>query len=353
MDGAWKRQARHDIAPAPAGRVTVLDTVLVTGASGFLGGHMIRDLVARGDRVRALVRTPLPTLTQSVTQAKAVTLTDRENVRRSLDGVGTVVHLAARVHVMRETPGTDALDEFRRANVEGTRVLLEESIAAGVRRFLFVSSVKAMSEGGERVLTEEDIASPVDPYGVSKLEAEQVVRHLCDQAGMHAPIVRLPLVYGPGVRANFLRLLELVDRGVPLPFGLVDNRRSLAFTGNVTAAIMRCLDTPVAARETFLVSDGDDLSTPRLVREIAAVLGKKGRLIPVPPVLFRAAGSIGDLLSKLVPGFPLTSAAVHRLLGSLVIDSSKLGRLTGFVPPYSVTEGLEATAGWYRSRTRS
>jgi nucleoside-diphosphate-sugar epimerase len=324
-------------------------TVLVTGASGFLGRHVSSAFLAAGTPVRGLVRPGSAPLGQGVAPAPAAGVHDREGVRRALEGVDTVVHLAARVHVMNDA-AADPLAEFRRVNVEGTRVLLDEAVRAGVRRFLFVSSVKALGEGGERPWTDDTPPAPLDPYGVSKLDAERLVRQVADGAGMHAPVLRLPLVYGPGVRANFLKLMETVDRGIPLPFGLVRNRRSLAFSGNVAAAIRVALDAPAAARETFLVSDGEDLSTPELVRRIAAALGRPARLVPVPPALFRAAGAAGDLVSRVAP-FPLTSAAVARLLGSLAVDSSRLGRVTGFVPPYSVTQGLRETAAWYRSRT--
>lgn len=321
-------------------------TALVTGAAGFLGGFVARALADSGADVRALVRRPgsAPAGTE---EAPAGDLTDRAAVRTALSGVDTVVHLAARVHVMRDA-ARDPLAEFRRVNVEGTRTLLQEAASAGVRRFLFVSSVKAMGEStGDAPWTEEMPAHPVDPYGISKWEAEGVVRTLADSAGIHAPILRLPLVYGPGVRANMLRLMQMVDRGMPLPFGLVQNRRSLAYAENVAAAVVAALGASAASRETFLVSDGQDLSTPELVRAIARALGRKARLVPVPPALFRAAGRAGDVVSRIAP-FPLTTPAVDRLLGSLAVDSSKLRRVTGFVPPFSVEEGLARTAAWYR-----
>jgi nucleoside-diphosphate-sugar epimerase len=284
-----------------------------------------------------------------VEPARAQGLHDREGMRRALAGVDAVVHLAARVHVMRDA-AADPLAEFRRVNVDGTRALLEEAIQAGARRFLYASSVKALGEGGDAVLTDDTPPAPADPYGISKVEAETVVRELADAAGVHAPILRFPLVYGPGVRANFLKLLQLVDRGIPLPFGLVRNRRSMVYVENAAAAVVAALESPAAARESFLVSDGEDLSTPELVRRIARALGRPARLIPIPPALFAAGGRVGDLLARALP-FPLTSAAVHRLLGSLAVDSSRLARLTGFAPPFTVDQGLAATAAWYRGRT--
>jgi nucleoside-diphosphate-sugar epimerase len=327
------------------------EVVLVTGASGFLGRPVTRALLERGARVRGLARPGSAPLEPGVEPAPAAGLHDREGLSRALAGADAVVHLAARVHVMRDA-AAEPLAEFRRVNVEGTRAVLEEAIRAGARRFVFASSVKALGEGGDAVLTDDTPPAPADPYGVSKLEAERVVRELADAARVHAPILRFPLVYGPGVRANFLRLLQLIDRGVPLPFGLVRNRRSALYAGNAAAAVVAALESPAAARGTFLVSDGDDVSTPELVRRIARALGRPARLLPVPPALFAAGGRVGDLLARLVP-FPLTSAAVHRLLGSLAVDSSRLARLTGFAPPFTVEQGLAATAAWYRTRPRS
>ena len=325
------------------------ERVLVTGASGFLGRPVTRALLARGARVRGLARPGSAPLEPGVEPAPAEGLHDREGLRRALEGVDAVVHLAARVHVMHDA-AADPLAEFRRVNVEGTRAVLEEAIRAGARRFLFASSVKALGEGGDAVLTDDTPPAPADPYGVSKLEAETVVRALAGAAGVHAPILRFPLVYGPGVGANFLRLLRTVDRGLPLPFGLVRNRRSMVYVGNAAAAVVAALESPAAARETFLVSDGDDASTPELVRRVARALGRPARLLPIPPLLFAGAGRAGDLVSRIVP-VPVTSAALHRLLGSLAVDPSRFFRLTGFTPPFTVEEGLAATAAWYRAGT--
>jgi nucleoside-diphosphate-sugar epimerase len=249
---------------------------------------------------------------------------------------------------MRDS-AADPLAEFRRVNVEGTRALLEAAVDQGVEQFVFVSSVKAMGEHGDIPLTEEMPAMPVDQYGISKLEAEKLVREMALDAGLHAPILRLPLVYGAGMKANMLRLFDAVDRGVPLPFGRIRNRRSLAYAGNVSAAIEAVLRSRSSAQETFLVSDGEDLSTPELVRAIARGLGKRARLLPVPAALLRVAGHFGDLLGTFA-SVPLSTPAVSRLLGSLAVDSAKLRRVTGFCPPYTVSEGLSLTCRWYTNR---
>ena len=328
-----------------------MNTVLVTGATGFVGRHLSAALAADALEVRGAVRSPFAPLPQGVRPFLVRGLSDRDGIATALAGVDTVVHLAARVHVMRESD-PDPLRAFRAVNVEGTRVVLEEAARAGVRRFLFASSVKAMGEGGERVLTESSPASPADPYGISKLEAEELVREVAAREGMHAPILRLPLVYGAGVGGNMLRLFRLVDRGVPLPLGGVRNRRSMIYVGNLVEAMRSALRASAAAGEVFLVSDGADLSTPGLIRGIAAALGRPARLLPIPPSLFRLAGRAGDVVARIAP-FPLTSAAVERLLGSLAVDSTRLRTACGFVPPFSVEAGLRSTAVWYRASARA
>jgi nucleoside-diphosphate-sugar epimerase len=318
-------------------------TVLVTGANGFLGRHVCAALVARRIAVRGLVRQAGACLPAGSVAVPARGLDDLAAIRAALRGVDGVIHLAARVH-QPATP--DATAAFRAVNVEGTRILLREAISAGARDFVFVSSVKAVGEESETPWTESTPASPTDAYGITKLEAEAVVRSLANREEVHAPILRLPLVYGPEMKANALRLFQLVDRGVPLPLGSVRNRRSLLFTGNLMAALFATLES-LAGSDTFFVSDAQDLSTPELVTAIARALGRQTRLVPIPVGLLRAAGRAGDVVARAWP-FPLTTAAIDRLVGSLTVDSSKLARLTGYSPPYSVAEGIRITAAWYR-----
>jgi nucleoside-diphosphate-sugar epimerase len=258
---------------------------------------------------------------------------DRQAVRAAVTGVDAIVHLAARVHVMREV-AADPLTEFRRANVESTALLAEEAAAAGVRQLVLASTVKAVGEGNSTAWTEDTSPAPADPYGTSKLEAERVVREAAERHGSRAAILRFPLVYGPGVKGNMLRLFALVDRGVPLPFGAVTNRRSLLYVGNLVAAVRSVLETPLGGAETFFVSDGRDLSLPSLLRLIGEALGKPARLMPVPPKLLRLV---------------LPSGESERLIGSLTVDASKLSRMTGYRAPHSVEESLRATADWYRA----
>jgi nucleoside-diphosphate-sugar epimerase len=317
---------------------------LVTGASGFIGSQVCVAFSAKGYPVRAFV-TDRSRAPASAGSAVPGDLLDRDAVREAVRGVGTVVHLAARVHVLNDR-SADREALYQRTNVEGTRVLLEEAARAGVERFVFISSVKAVGESSVNAWTEETPPAPQDPYGRSKLDAERVVREIGEREGMHVPILRLPLVYGPGMKGNMLRLFEAVARGWPLPFGAVPNRRSLVYSGNLVAAIEAVAIAPVACA-TFFVTDGRDLSTTELIQEIARALGRPARLIPVPVAVFRAAGRLGDRLARVVPS-PLTSVTLDRLLGSLVVDSSKLRRVTGFIPPFTVERGLRETAAWFK-----
>ncbi len=320
---------------------------VVTGSSGFVGSWLCRTLGDAGIQVRGIGRHDPGPLASGATYHRA-DLLDSAALRPALAGADTLVHLAARVHVMRES-AREPSSEFRRINVEGTRILLEEAARAGVTRLVFASTVKAVAETSGAPLTEEAVPRPVDPYGLSKLEAEELVRDLAVRHSLQATILRLPLLYGPRMKGNMLSLFRLVNRGIPLPLGRVHNRRSMAFVGNVAAAMLAVLQSPATRPRTFFVSDGRDLSTPELLRLIGLALAREVRLLPVPLPLFRAAGRVGDLISRFRP-LPLTSAAVDRLLGSLTVDSSALTRAVGFHPPYSVEEGLSITAEWYLHR---
>jgi nucleoside-diphosphate-sugar epimerase len=327
-------------------------SVLVTGATGFLGGHVCQAFAERGIGVRALVRRPSGLTAAGIEPWPIRDLADTARLGPALTGIEAVVHLAAHVH-QGSVPadGSAAAAAFRTVNVDGTRTLLEAAMAAGVRDFVFASSVKVVGEGGDTPWTEDTPPAPADAYGVTKLEAERLVRDRAVGHRLHAPVLRLPLVYGPGMKANALRLFDAVARGTPLPLGAVHNRRSLLFVGNLIAAIFATLQSE-GGSDTFFVSDAEDVSTPELVRAIARALERPARLVPVPIGLLRTAARTGDLLAGIVP-FPLTSAALDRLVGSLAVDSSRLARSTGYRPPYSLTDGLRITAEWYRSRVKS
>ena len=308
--------------------------LLVTGANGFVGFALCNDALRRGFEVKCSTRseTEFPFGAGKVVVGSIDGETDW---RAALSGGEAVVHLAARVHVMRDT-SVDPLAAFRAVNTEGTLNLARQAAAAGVKRFIFVSSIKVNGEGRETPYTEFDLPAPQDAYAISKWEAEQGLREIESATGMEVVILRPPLVYGAGVGANFLRLMRSVERGLPLPFGRVDNRRSLLYLGNFTDAIRVCLDHPAAAGQTFLLSDGEDVSSADLIRRLALAMHRPARLLPLPPSWLRAAGA---LLGR--------GAEVDRLLGSLSVDSSKIRRELGWRPPFSMDEGLSQTADYY------
>lgn len=315
--------------------------VLVTGASGFVGQALCKEMLRQGWCVRAAVRQ----YSQLLNSAETIAIGNIDggtDWTGALCGVDVVIHLAARVHVMHET-APDPLRLFREVNVAGTERLARCAVAAGVRRLVYVSSIKVNGEQTfERPFSERDAAHPQDAYAISKHEAETALRQIAGETGMEVVIVRPPLVYGPGVGGNFVRLLGLVQRGVPLPFGSVENARSLIYLGNFVDALIACATHPATANKTFLVKDGEDVSTPELVRRIAFALGVKPRLLPVPPALMRWAG-------RLVGG---KQAALDRLLGSLQVDDSRIRSELGWSPPFSMAQGLEETAAWFRGRHR-
>lgn len=302
--------------------------ILVTGATGFVGQALGAELAARGLPARPVSRKPAPGCFAIGDIAANTDWT------QALQGVDRIVHLAARVHVMDDR-AADPLAEFRRANVAATLQLARQAAAAGVKRFVFVSSVKVNGEETVpgRPFTADDVPNPQDPYGVSKLEAEQGLLQLARETGMEVTIVRPPLVYGPGVGANFRSMLRWVQRGVPLPLGAVHNRRTLVAIDNLVDLLIRCLDHPAAAQQVLLAGDAEDLSTPELLRRAAAALGTRARLVPVPEALLRTAAG---LLGK--------GAVARRLCGSLQLDTAKTRQLLGWTPPVGVDEALRRTA---------
>lgn len=299
--------------------------ILLTGASGFVGRATESALAASGHAVRRVLR-----------QAgdgdvfRVDGIDGRTDWQGAFDGVDAVVHLAARVHRMADTE-VDSLAAFRAVNTVGSEVLARAAAAAGVRRFVFVSSVKAVGEAsapGQR-LDERTLPQPVDPYGVSKQEAEQALQRVADETGLEVVIVRPPLVYGPGVGANFRALMRAVEKGWPLPLGCVDNRRSLVSVANLADALRLCVEHPTAAGRIYFVTDGEDVSTAELCRRIGRALGRPARLLPVPLALFRLVGWLAG-----------RSAAVQRLTGSLALDSALIRRELGWRPPQTLDQAL-------------
>ncbi|MCG8510362.1 MAG: NAD-dependent epimerase/dehydratase family protein [Rhodospirillales bacterium] len=298
---------------------------------------MVSALRRGGHTVRAVVRNPSY---GSVDGGEIVEVGDvgpATDWKTALGGIEGVVHLAARVHVMRAV--ADSLGEFRRVNVEGTHRLAIAAAAAGVGRMVFVSSIKVNGdETGAGPFTERDSPAPRGPYGVSKWEAEQVLKQVGEKTGMETVIIRPPLVYGPGVKGNFLSLLRFCDKAIPLPLAAVRNTRSLIYLGNLIDALGCVLSHPAAAGRTFLVRDGEDLSTPDLIRRTSAALRRSARLFAVPTPLLRFAAALAG-----------HSTEADRLLGSLVVDDGSIRDVLGWRPPFSVAEGLGETAAWFRS----
>ncbi len=307
--------------------------VLITGSSGFIGQSVSSELELRGEQVVRVVRKERPN------SLVVGDIGPNTCWREGLSLCEAVIHLAARVHVL-DDKSSDPLEEFRRVNVAGTANLARQAAAAGVRRFVFLSSIKVNGESTEAggAFTAADTPTPKDPYGVSKHEAEEVLHQIADDTGMEVVIIRPPLVYGPGVKANFESMMSWLARGVPLPLAAVtENRRSLVALDNLVDLIVTCLNHPAAANQTFLVSDGEDLSTVELLKRMGAAMGKPARLFYVTPALLKLGAT---LFNK--PGI------YQRLCGSLQLDIAKTRQLLGWTPPVSVDEGLRLAAEGFR-----
>lgn len=316
--------------------------VLVTGANGFVGAVVCARLHADGWPVTGAYRggaalgSPWPMVAVG-------TVDGHTDWMPALRGAQVVVHLAGRAHVMRDVV-VDALVEYRRVNVEGTVNLARQAARSGIRRLIFVSSIKVNGEQTRPNVpfTSADLPAPQDAYALSKWEAEQALLALSAQTGLEVVVVRPPLVYGPGVRGNFLALMRLLASGLPLPLGAVDNRRSLVALDNLVDLLVTLIAHPQAANRTLLVSDGEDLSTAELLRRIGRTLGKSARLLPVPvPVLRCAAGLLG------------WSERIGRLVDSLQVDLAQTRSLLGWSPPISPDQALRCTAfEFLRTRVR-
>lgn len=305
--------------------------VLVSGASGFVGVPTCRRLLAAGHRVVAAVRRDDCFLPLEVEARRVEPLGPDTDWRDALKGCDAVIHLAARAHVMRDR-AADRLTLFRRINRDGAVRLAEQAVAAGVGRFVFVSSIKVNGEAtpAERPFRADDAPAPCDPYGVSKAEAEAALTDIATRTGLSLAVVRPPLVHGPGAKGNLAALLKVLRLGLPLPLGAVNNRRSLVGVDNLADALAFLVAHPAQGR--FLIRDGEDVSTPRLIRLLAEAQGRSARLLPVPPILLRLLGTMTG-----------RRAAVDRLIGSLVVDDTPL-RALGWVPPVSLASGLAEMA---------
>jgi len=237
-----------------------------------------------------------------------------------------------------DDPSADPLTEFRKVNVEGTAQLALEAAKAGVKRLVYISSIKVNGEESAIAYSTDSPVAPSDPYGISKWEAEEALRRIEAETGLEVVVVRPTLVYGPGVKANFLNMMKIISKGIPLPLASINNKRSLIYVGNLVDALAVCATHPAAAGKTYLVSDGEDVSTPELLRRVAFALGVPARLLQFPVLLMKL---LGKLTGK--------SGAVNRLTGSLTVDSSKIRQELGWTPPFSMEEGLLETAAWFMS----
>jgi nucleoside-diphosphate-sugar epimerase len=347
--------------------------ILITGPRGFVGRAVCEKFLSDGFTVRGAQRQASP-LIAGCEAAVVGNIDASTDWSLALTDIDAVVHLAARVHIMNET-AEDPMAAFREVNVDGTRRLAEEAAKAGVKRFVFISSIKVngestlqsrdrRSEDGSQTteasnerpgtksrglsarnlsaaFSERDAPHPEDPYGRSKYEAELVLREIEASTGMEVVILRPPLLYGPGVKANFLKLIQLVDKGLPLPLGGVRNKRSLLSLSNFSDVISKCVTDPRAGGQTFTVCDGDDVSSGELVERIAKALGKNPRLLPVPVWLMKLAGILTG-----------KSTQVQRLCSSLQVDSSHVRKTLDWTPVVTMDEELEKVVKWFYSSKR-
>lgn len=309
--------------------------ILVTGATGFVGQATLARMQQSGRAVRAALRAPA-SVSAAGENAVIGHIDPDTDWRQALQNIDTVVHLAARTHVLDDSDA-DPLAAYRDINVLGSVRLAQQAVAAGVRRLVFLSSVKVNGEATVlSPFTETDVPAPLDAYGITKLEAENALRRIGAETGLEIVILRPPLVYGPGVKGNLLRLLALVERGIPLPLASIRNQRSLVNVDNLADAIICCVDAPAAAGSTYMVSDGEDVSTPALVGKLAAAMGRSPRLLPCPPAFLNFGAA---MLGK--------RAMALRLTGSLVVDSSRIRRELGWQARSTLDQGLNAMVRWY------
>jgi len=319
--------------------------ILVTGATGFVGSRLLasKDAISCSIQFRAMTRRPLKTIAPNVEPIQIADISEKTDWSRTLAGIDTIVHLAARVHIMDDS-SSDPLGEYRKANVATTLNLARQAADAGVRRFIFLSSIKVNGEKtnlGE-LFTEESIPKPEDPYGVSKLEAEVGIREICNASGMEYVFIRPPLIYGPGVKANYQKLMNLVKRRLPLPLGSVVNKRSMLSLDNLIDFILLASRHPKAANQLFLLSDNHSYSTPELIECISKCMGyASARLISVPTQMLRMAGlCLGQ------------KAAVDRLTESLEVSNRKAHQLLDWNPPVNIEQAIQKTVDDFLSNQK-
>ncbi|MGF1872913.1 UDP-glucose 4-epimerase family protein [Photobacterium indicum] len=302
--------------------------ILITGVSGFVGAALASHLEQTNSF--ALLRT---TRLETGTNKLAIDFSDDFNVENELDSVEAIIHCAARVHLM-EDDANNPLEAYRQVNTLGTLRLAQQAADAGVKRFIFLSSIKVNGESTqpEYLFTPNILSVPTDPYALSKYEAEVGLLKLAEDTGMDVVIIRPPLVYGQGVKANFASMMNVVRKGIPLPLGAINNARSLVYIDNLIDLIVTCISHPKAANQVFMVSDNQDVSTSELLRKIAKAMGKNSRLLPIPQSLLLLATR---LLGKQAIG--------QRLCSSLQVDISKTKSMLNWQPPYTIDEALTIT----------
>lgn len=330
--------------------------ILITGGTGFIGKYVVRTFAARGLRLRVSVRrhesvSLLPSTVETVVVGD---LNGPVHWGPALVGVRTIIHLAGRAHVLRRT-SADEERLYWSVNASATRALAEAAADSGVHRLIFLSSSRAIGDETPPGTwwDEETPCSPQDAYGRSKLEAERALIDVSQRHGLQVVILRPPVVYGAGVTANIYEFFKFIDRGIPLPVGLVNNRRSLLYVGNLVDAIYRVTEAP-QARGLYHVTDGEYCSTPELARQIGRALGRPARLLPMPAPVLRLAGHVGDLVERTMHlSLPLTSENVIRLLASLSLDATKIRRTLAWTPPWTMEAGLSHTAQWFRETQAS
>jgi len=327
-----------------------MKNILVTGANGFVGQALCRALDQKGYVVRGAFRDASKFFKASAKMACVAVgdINEKTDWSAAIQGIDCVVHLAGRVHMMREDVA-EPLVAYRKTNVGGLKRLLDFVKRAGVPRLIYLSTIKVNGERTtDKAFSEDDPVAPEDAYAQSKWEAEQILLARAHETGLKVIILRIPLVYGPGVKANFFNLLQWVDRGLYLPFGAVKNQRSFLFLGNLVDAIIRSIDAPAFSREVFLLSDGEDVSTPELLRRVAHALGRPSRLLAVPIFFLDGIGVMGDFIEKFTgKNVSVDSKKLSRLTDSLCVNSTKFKQVAAWQPPYQMTEGLAITAQWY------
>lgn len=306
--------------------------ILVTGASGFIGQSICKTLSRLGRNVCGTVRNVNSLNNEK--EFKYISVGDigpETNWKKALEKIDCIIHCAGKVDEINKKKNLNA---YRLVNTEGTKRLAIQAADAGVKKFVFLSSIKVNSESNSKIVdnkifTNNDIPNPKDIYSISKFEAEKLLWEVSSTKGLEVVVLRLPLVYGYGARANLLRLIKLINYGIPLPFGLIKNQRSLIGIDNLVDALIHCIDRPEANGKTFLVSDGEDLSTPTLLNYIASAMGRKVRLFPFPIILLKL---LGFFIGK--------SSTINRLIGSLQVDNSYIRKILNWSPPLSVEEGI-------------